>query len=789
MSGSSLQSYCIIHPSSSLNDPKFQYDSKWVKIEVPTSDSSGDPYLEEQSLAQGAAEEDVIYFDNVFAPNTSQDQVFGDVAHTHVRAALTHFRSAMFIASGATGSGKTFAITGGAQSWEDRGLIPRSVTALFEALASISDKEDVEISVSFYELYKDAVIDLLSERRRKVPIRASEGGPVLVGLLRQVVANQTDALHLLFQGDSNRHFQNCALNSESSRGHAVYLVQLIHRLSGHRSMLAFVDLAAPAPIANPANTAVTQSLDALKAALLCQRDGRERSWDSNILPQLLECWLSPAPGQESSVVLLTPVRYSLDTHQESHEWLNFARLVQEAHGGKPLRPSTPMKTTWAQKKGLQVPESFKMPSTSSAEEPPTSKENKEQPAHEQSPPRHDKARSAILTAIQMLSKDDERRGQESLLVQDATEPVLVQAVRPSPAPDGHNVPDQGPAAPGEMPVQPPVGCQTPMQPPPAPPKAASPNQTAYRRFVVAPPMLPTVPATQASTPIIAARVVSPLHRVSPGTQVAVPAGGSVSPCRPLGFCEVRQATSPPPRSVSPCRPVAATPPMMRPSTLAVQQQQHEMQQLQSNLRRPNLERASVQPGPRAVLSRSQSPQQGIGHEIRTASPIAVRALGPGPGGAAWPKAAVPGAPVAYMPRAMSPTPIQASGQPRTESPLPQRAGYPVMATSAPSPPPARYAASVVQMRPAVCAGAPGTPTLVTRVPTPRQQQLRREVPAAIRIAAPIFGVKEATVAPARSVTPRKPAAVNSAEPAASRQFTPAPAGTMERVIVRSGTRS
>eukprot|EP00439_Symbiodinium_sp_Y106_P074016 s1013_g14.t1 len=528
MSGSSLQSYCVIHPSSSLNDAKFQYDSKWVKIEVPTSDSSGDPYLEEQSLAQGAAEEDVIYFDNVFAPNTSQDHIFRDVAHTHVRAALTHFRSAMFIASGATGSGKTFAITGGAQSWEDalllikaplsgsgfaamvasgartfapkasrfagslgcpeprhprghseilcasgarlaelgeakwlvqcacrqqsamcveptpselrqwweelyhfdaavqgvqkfqpssvtqalehqvqagwdggapdwrpqfrglhllhfmrqqsgepgaaahavvcklhpllhfllaevpqfatiatrllffepastsledevihclpaigprfreekptrlavdepiasergleglaaeknethsqtstdtageferiladlesdsqpevemplpyiprspapfrsgqfwahsdRGLIPRSVTALFEALASIPDKEDVEISVSFYELYKDAVIDLLSERRRKVPIRASEGGPVLVGLLRQVVANQTDALHLLFQGDSNRHFQNCALNSESSRGpalssrtHSTLLTNILDTLPG-----------------------------------------------------------------------------------------------------------------------------------------------------------------------------------------------------------------------------------------------------------------------------------------------------------------------------------------------------------------------------------------------------------------------------------------------------------------------------------------------------------------------------------------------------------------------------
>eukprot|EP00435_Cladocopium_sp_Y103_P022894 s2039_g5.t1 len=477
-----MHSYCIIHPGSQLDDSKFQYDSTQVKIEVPSSDSSGDPY-DDSGMSAGTAEEDVIAFDYVFPPKTSparQEKIFQDIARGHVRNALHSFQSAIFIASGATGSGKTFAVTGGAQrfsagsdlqiamaqsaartlapqaftrqvaplprladnqqsetrwfvwqlcqryrdnavepsekeleewwarccdfkpcvvvqavehqlqtSWngqhdwrppfralhlleflrvqestakvareaiqrlrpllmflrvelpqfcgvttrllffdqeqdeslplerlqgsrtssnssiaehesdsqpeseqplpalpqskticvascnvqrvtflsnQDRGLIPRSVSALFEAMAAEPEREDVEVSVSFYELYKDAVVDLLSERRRKVPIKPTENGPQLIGLLRQVVSTESDAYHLLFQGDSNRHFQSFAQNSETSRGHVFYLLHITQRFTGKRAVLAFVDLAAPIAVRNPANTAIAQSLDALKVA-------------------------------------------------------------------------------------------------------------------------------------------------------------------------------------------------------------------------------------------------------------------------------------------------------------------------------------------------------------------------------------------------------------------------------------------------------------------------------------------------------------------------------------------
>eukprot|EP00931_Biecheleriopsis_adriatica_P050443 TRINITY_DN29207_c0_g1_i1.p1 TRINITY_DN29207_c0_g1~~TRINITY_DN29207_c0_g1_i1.p1 ORF type:complete len:945 (+),score=159.89 TRINITY_DN29207_c0_g1_i1:95-2929(+) len=352
MEGAPLQSYCIIHPKTEFNDPKFQFDSTRVKIEVPTSDSSGDPYLEDTEMGSGTAEEDIITFDHVFRAGTSQERIFQELARPHVLAALESSRDAIFIASGATGSGKTFAVTGGAKDFTDRGLIPRSVSALFEALSARPDRESIVVSVSFYELYKDAVIDLLSEKRRKVPVKAGEKGPMLVGLLRQVVATESDAYHLLFQGDSNRHFQSFPQNPETSTGHVFYLLHINRTDTGKRTTVAFVDLAAPIGVRNPANTAIAQSLDALKATLLALRDGREPYWQSSILPQLLEPWLRPAGETQAHVCLINPVRYSYDAHQETHEWLAFARLAQEAYSGSPLDHSpSSLRSAWPARGG------------------------------------------------------------------------------------------------------------------------------------------------------------------------------------------------------------------------------------------------------------------------------------------------------------------------------------------------------------------------------------------------------------------------------------------------------
>merc|ERR1719440_2276773 len=110
-------------------------------------------------------------FDRVFAGKTTQEKVFQEVAKAPVMDALESFVSTVFIAFGPTGSGKTFAITGGAKRFADRGLIPRSISALFEALGARQDRDDFEVAVSFYEIYKESIVDLLSERRRRVPVQ------------------------------------------------------------------------------------------------------------------------------------------------------------------------------------------------------------------------------------------------------------------------------------------------------------------------------------------------------------------------------------------------------------------------------------------------------------------------------------------------------------------------------------------------------------------------------------------------------------------------------------------
>eukprot|EP00435_Cladocopium_sp_Y103_P032955 s643_g8.t1 len=97
-----------------------------------------------------------------------------------------------------------------------------------------------------------------------------------------------------------------------------------------------------------------------KATLLALRDGREAFWESAILPQLLEPWLGPK--SHATVVLLSPVRYSSDMHQEAHEWLTFTRLAQEAYSGNPL-PYSQLQKNWSGKvqNALSLPASFQEP--------------------------------------------------------------------------------------------------------------------------------------------------------------------------------------------------------------------------------------------------------------------------------------------------------------------------------------------------------------------------------------------------------------------------------------------
>jgi kinesin family protein 6/9 len=65
-------------------------------------------------------------FNQTFDTSTKQDAVFDAVARPIIDGALEGFNGTVF-AYGQTGSGKTFTMTGGQSSFNDRGIIPRTL--------------------------------------------------------------------------------------------------------------------------------------------------------------------------------------------------------------------------------------------------------------------------------------------------------------------------------------------------------------------------------------------------------------------------------------------------------------------------------------------------------------------------------------------------------------------------------------------------------------------------------------------------------------------------------------
>ena len=78
-----------------------------------------------------------FYFDRIFDQPTKQEEVFEDVAKEVIDSCLDGYNGTIF-AYGQTGSGKTFTITGGTERYNDRGIIPRTISYIFKQIETRS---------------------------------------------------------------------------------------------------------------------------------------------------------------------------------------------------------------------------------------------------------------------------------------------------------------------------------------------------------------------------------------------------------------------------------------------------------------------------------------------------------------------------------------------------------------------------------------------------------------------------------------------------------------------------
>eukprot|EP01031_Cornospumella_fuschlensis_P024705 gene24705-29855_t len=96
-------------------------------------------------------------FDKIFWMDAKQDEVFQKTCIEQIDHVLGGYNSCVF-AYGQTGSGKTYTMFG--NEGDIRGVIPRSIEYLFQALSKRANTNEVAMVCSFLEIYNDQIRDL-----------------------------------------------------------------------------------------------------------------------------------------------------------------------------------------------------------------------------------------------------------------------------------------------------------------------------------------------------------------------------------------------------------------------------------------------------------------------------------------------------------------------------------------------------------------------------------------------------------------------------------------------------
>ncbi|MED6172391.1 hypothetical protein PIB30_049597 [Stylosanthes scabra] len=158
--------------------------------------------------------------------------------------ALFNGYNATVLAYGQTGSGKTYTMgTNYNGEGSSDGVIPRVLESIFERVKETKDSMEFLIRVSFIEIFKEEVFDLLDPNTSRgdatsatkpvvpgrVPIQIREsvnGGITLSGVTEAEVKTKEEMASYLSSGSLSRATGSTNMNSQSSRSHAIFTITM-----------------------------------------------------------------------------------------------------------------------------------------------------------------------------------------------------------------------------------------------------------------------------------------------------------------------------------------------------------------------------------------------------------------------------------------------------------------------------------------------------------------------------------------------------------------------------------
>ncbi|KAG6784349.1 hypothetical protein POTOM_010040 [Populus tomentosa] len=186
-------------------------------------------------------------YDYVYKSTASpSSDIFNDCVAPLVEALLNGY-NATVLAYGQTGSGKTYTMgTSYTGEGSNSGIIPKVMDSIFKRVETAQESTEFLIRVSFIEIFKEEVFDLLDPNSAvfskaegvnsakpavpaRVPIQIREtvnGGITLAGVTEAEVRNIEEMASYLSRGSLCRATGSTNMNSQSSRSHAIFTITM-----------------------------------------------------------------------------------------------------------------------------------------------------------------------------------------------------------------------------------------------------------------------------------------------------------------------------------------------------------------------------------------------------------------------------------------------------------------------------------------------------------------------------------------------------------------------------------
>ena len=298
-------------------------------------------------------------YDKVFEVDATNQLVFNDVVNDKVLDAFNGISSTVF-AYGQTGSGKSYTMMGGS-TFNERGIIPLTIERIFDEIKirQTEGSYTIQCQMTYTEIFKEVIYDLLDfskanhgnnvESTSPVQILEDENGNMLLNNVNVYdVASEEDALKLFFLGNNNRITGSTAMNSMSSRSHAILTLVLSSQMINNNnqticinSKINLVDLAGSERMYKMHNSAsqineaksINLSLHYLEQVVVSLRDrAKSRAKASHHIPyrnSVLTSLLRDSLGGNSKASFVVTLSIEKSNFEETISSLRFGQRCGE----------------------------------------------------------------------------------------------------------------------------------------------------------------------------------------------------------------------------------------------------------------------------------------------------------------------------------------------------------------------------------------------------------------------------------------------------------------------------